>query len=239
MSMLTPPGLGGKYRIRGDRYPRMRRPRRRGRTLVASAAAVLAVAVLGWGTLQLVDIFTADAPARAAGHHAGKSDCASRQPDAARGVQGGAKKAGSRDEHGSAVDSRAHSARLPDPGSITVNVLNATSRSGLAGDTADALKQRGFTIGKVANAPAELDRKVDKPALLLGAPGSTGVARLKALGTQVKGEEIRYDERDGKDVDLVLGKEFTKLTAKKAATAALAGPAAPGTSPSPPSATCR
>lgn len=27
MSMLTPPGMGGKYRITGDKYPRMRRPR--------------------------------------------------------------------------------------------------------------------------------------------------------------------------------------------------------------------
>ncbi|NED62472.1 LytR family transcriptional regulator, partial [Streptomyces sp. SID10244] len=49
MSMLTPPGMGGQYRIRGDKYPRMRRPRRRGRLVVLSTASVAVLGVAGWG----------------------------------------------------------------------------------------------------------------------------------------------------------------------------------------------
>src|SRR5690606_1670617 len=58
MSMLTPPGMGGQYRITGDRYPRMRRPRRRGRLVALTVVSVAVLGVGGWGTLQLIDVFT-------------------------------------------------------------------------------------------------------------------------------------------------------------------------------------
>lgn len=58
MSMLTPPGMGGKYRITGDTYPRMRPRRRRGRLVFAVLASVTALGLVGWGTLQLIDVFT-------------------------------------------------------------------------------------------------------------------------------------------------------------------------------------
>ncbi|MFE0762905.1 LytR C-terminal domain-containing protein [Streptomyces smyrnaeus] len=230
MSMLTPPGLGGQYRIRGDRYPRMRRPRRRGRIIAASLASGLAVAVLGWGTLQLVDIFSGGDPGpdkAAADRPAEHAKCAS--PAAtAKAAAGGRNAAGG---HG-----------LPEPGEITVNVLNATSRSGLAKDTADELKKRGFKIGKIANAPAEFDQKVEKAGVLIGAPGATTSDRLQVLGTQLEDTRTRYDERDGKDIDLVLGKGFERLAKKKAATAALAeltgSSPRPGKSASASGATC-
>ncbi len=43
MSMLTPPGMGGKYRITGDAFPRMRRPRKRRRLVLAGVGAVVAL----------------------------------------------------------------------------------------------------------------------------------------------------------------------------------------------------
>jgi hypothetical protein len=67
MSMLTPPGMGGKYRITGDKYPRMRPPRRRGRLATLSVAGVAVLGLLGWGTWQLVDVFTGGDEASAAG----------------------------------------------------------------------------------------------------------------------------------------------------------------------------
>ncbi|MBB0246189.1 LytR family transcriptional regulator, partial [Streptomyces alkaliphilus] len=66
MSMLTPPGMRGrKYRVTGTSYPRIRRPRRRRRT-VAVIGGVIAVGVLGFGTLQLVDVFTGGESERSA-----------------------------------------------------------------------------------------------------------------------------------------------------------------------------
>ncbi|NED06084.1 LytR C-terminal domain-containing protein, partial [Streptomyces sp. SID6648] len=61
---------------------------------------------------------------------------------------------------------------LPKPGQVTVNVLNATTRSGLAQKTADELKKRGFRVGEVSNAPAEYDKKVTGTGLLLGPAAS-------------------------------------------------------------------
>ncbi|MGO4755049.1 LytR family transcriptional regulator, partial [Streptomyces sp. 2MCAF27] len=75
MSMLTPPGMGGKYRITGNRYPRMRRPRGRRRLVFAAMGTVVALGLVGWGTLQLIDVFSGgddDKTVRAA---RGTADC--------------------------------------------------------------------------------------------------------------------------------------------------------------------
>ncbi|WP_329400727.1 LytR C-terminal domain-containing protein [Streptomyces melanogenes] len=197
MSMLTPPGMGGKYRITGDKYPRMRRPRRRGRLLLAAVAAVVALGLIGWGTIQLIDVFggSDDAKKETAG---AKHDCApSPSPSTAT----------------------AAAAALPKPAQITVNVYNATPRGGLAKETADELKKRGFAIGKVGNAPEEYDKKVTGNGILLGAPGATRGA-FSVLGTQLKGAAQKTDARTTPDVDLILGSTFQTLDpAQQAATA--------------------
>jgi hypothetical protein len=209
MSMLTPPGMGGKYRITGNRYPRMRRPRNRRRIVLASTAAVVALSVGGWGTLQLIDIFSGGGTsANAAGSNSkgkGGAGCAT---DAKSGPASGGKAGGKK------ID-------LPDPDSIEVNVLNATDRSGLAKSIADKLEKRGFKIGDVANAPDEFDKKVDNGGLLLGAPGKDGDARLKVLGAHFKDVETRFDDRKGDDVDFVIGKAYDKLAKEKEADKAL------------------
>ena len=235
MSMLTPPGMGGKYRITGDRYPRMRRSRGRGKIIFASVASVVAVAMIGWGTLQLIDIFTGGrGPARASGP--GAADCptpaASRDAAAAKNEHRGAPGEDGKDKGGESDGGKSAkggknggsppAGKLPAPRTITVNVLNATSRAGLAQSTADALKKRGFKIGKVGNAPEDLDKKVKKAGMLVGAPGADTSARMKVLGTQLDGTGTKYTKRDGKEVDLVLGNDFKKLTKKKAAMSSLA-----------------
>ncbi|MEU9980298.1 LytR C-terminal domain-containing protein [Streptomyces sp. NPDC050856] len=201
MSMLTPPGMGGKYRITGNAYPRMRRPRHRRRIVLAAVAAVLALGLAGWGTVQLIDIFGGGGGESGRRATAAGPDC-ERDRRATRPVVAAAR-------------------ALPLPADITVNVYNATPRGGLAKSTADELKRRGFTIGKVGNAPAAYDKKVAGPAVVLGAPAATKGA-FPVLGTQLKGATVRTDTRATADVDLIIGTAFRALTPMKTANAALA-----------------
>lgn len=216
MSMLTPPGMGGKYRITGNRYPRMRRRSNRRRLVLVSLAAFCALALGGWGTLQLIDIFTGGSSASAAGS----------------GGKGGGGTECAADTKAASGKESAKNAELPEPGSIEVNVLNATDRGGLAKSTADDLEKRGFKIGEVANAPAEFDKKVDNTGLVLGAPGEDGVARLKVLGTQFEDVDTQFDDRKGEDVDFVIGKDYDELAKEKEADAALTALSNPRPSPS-------
>ena len=202
MSMLTPPGMGGKYRITGDKYPRMRRPRRRGRLVLGVVASVAALSLVGWGTLQLIDVFTGGGDeASAAG---AKADCV--------------KKAN--------ASPSPSTAPLPKPNQITVNVLNATARGGLAKKTADELKKRGFRIGDVGNATAVYDKKVKGTGILLG-PSSALKTSLPVLSTQLAAAETRTDTRKGTAVDLIIGTGFKSLNSKPAADKALAALSAP------------
>ncbi|GAA3123765.1 LytR C-terminal domain-containing protein [Streptomyces rectiviolaceus] len=207
MSMLTPPGMGGKYRITGAKYPRMRRSRGPRRIVLAVVASVVAVGLIGWGTLQLIDVFTGGDKATAAG---GRSDCAAKPGPSAKPP---APKA------------------LPKPGQIKVNVFNATPRGGLAKDVAAELKKRGFTVGKVDNAPKAYDKKVKGTGILLGAPSAMDTA-LPVLGTQLAGAESRPDDRKGGEVDLILGAKFKDLAKKEDADKALAVLAEPKPTPS-------
>ena len=207
MSMLTPPGMGGKYRITGDKYPRMRQRRKRGKLAVTVVASAAALGLLGWGTLQLIDVFTGGGDkASAAGSRAECGGKASPSP----GVSGATT-----------------SVSGPKPGQITVNVYNATARSGLAKDTADALKKRGFKIGDVGNASKEFDKKVKGTGLLLG-PSSALKTSLPVLGAQLASAERRaVASRKGGDLDLIVGNGFKALTTKADADKALTALAAP------------
>ncbi|WP_282703667.1 LytR C-terminal domain-containing protein [Streptomyces sp. CC219B] len=190
--------MGGRYRITGDTYPRMRRPRRRGRLALLGVAGIAVLGMIGWGALQLVGIFSGGGDkASAAGPRA---DCATRATPSAT----------------------AAAPALPKPGRITVNVLNATPTSGLAKKTADELKKRGFKIGDVGNATEEYDKKVKGTGILLG-PASAQDTSMPVLATQLAGAERRTDAgRKGTDVDLIIGTGFKNLTAKAAADKALA-----------------
>ncbi|MFD5855897.1 LytR C-terminal domain-containing protein [Streptomyces chartreusis] len=213
MSMLTPPGMGGQYRIKGDKYPRLRRRRRRGRFAVLAVVSVTALGVAGWGTLQLIDVFTGGGgEASAAGP---KSDCGTR-----------------------ATPSPTATAPLPKPAGITVNVLNATTRSGLAKQTADELKKRGFKIGDVGNATKDYDKKVKGTGLLLGPAASLNTS-LPVLATQLTTAERRTDAtRKGATVDLIIGDRFKELTKKPDAEKALTALSDPKPTPGASRKTC-
>ncbi|MEV1049280.1 LytR C-terminal domain-containing protein [Streptomyces sp. NPDC049916] len=197
--------MGGKYRITGDAYPRMRRPRRRHRLVLAGIGAVVVLGLVGWGTLQLIDVFTGgDRSANAAGH---RRACPS--PAA------------------SAAPARA----LPKPAAVKVNVYNATTRAGLAKTAAEELKKRGFAIGEVGNASKEYDKKVPGTAVLLGAPTATD-GSFSVLGTHLVGAVQKTDTRKTAEVDLILGAKFTAFSTQQEATAAMASLTKPSPAPS-------
>ncbi|MFD5522114.1 LytR C-terminal domain-containing protein [Streptomyces sp. NPDC127066] len=199
MSMLTPPGMGGQYRITGDKYPRMRRPRGRRKFVFVSITSVTVLGLIGWGSLQLIDIYTGGGKATAADT---KADCASKVTPEAK-------------------TAAAVAASLPKPAQITVNVLNATPRSGLAKQTADELKKRGFKIGDVGNATASYDKKVTGAGILLGAKAADRAA-LPVLNTQLSGAQLKTDGRtQATTVDLIIGNGFKALTKKEDADKAL------------------
>lgn len=207
MSMLTPPGMGGQYKITGDKYPRMRRNRGRRRIVLAVVASVAALGLIGWGTLQLIDVFTGGGDkASAAGRAA---DCTASPSPSASPVKA-----------------------PPKPGQITVNVLNATPRSGLAKDTADELKKRGFKVGEIGNATKAYDKKVAGPGIVLGAKTAADAA-MPVLATQLTGAELKTDSRTKPaEVDLILGTGFKQLTKKEDADKALTTLAKPAPTPS-------
>lgn len=205
MSMLTPPGMGGKYRITGNTYPRMRRPRHRRKLVLSAVAAATALGLAGWGTLQLIDVFTGgDEQANAADR---AKVCPS--PKATPPVKA-----------------------LPRPATIKVNIYNATPRSGLAKAAADELKKRGFVIGKVDNAPAAYDKKVPGTGLLLGAPTAAN-GSFPVLATQLPEAVQKTDARRTADVDLIIGTKFKTFSTPAAAASALTALTKPVPAPSP------
>ncbi|MFE9631573.1 LytR C-terminal domain-containing protein [Streptomyces sp. NPDC006463] len=215
MSMLTPPGMGGKYRVTGAAYPRMSRKRSRRRIVLAVLGSVLALALLGYGALQLIDVFQGNSPKRNTA--AGAKDCPTKAADPA--AKGGSKAGPEAADAASAAAEPA--VVLPKPGDITVNVYNATPRAGLAKAVGDELAKRGFVIGNVGNAPANFDKKVPGTAILLGSP-ATDKGAFSVLGTQLVGATQQTDARETADIDLILGDAFKELSTKEDADKALA-----------------
>lgn len=94
--------------------------------------------------------------------------------------------------------------------SVTVNVYNASKVSGLADRTADELRERGFTVGKVGNSP--YDTKVPKVEVRGRAKNAPEVL---LVSEQLAGESRRGDSRtEDTSVDLILGPAYTGLVAK-------------------------
>lgn len=211
MSMLTPSGMGGKYRITGNAYPRMRRPRRRGRIITAVVASVVVLGLFGWGAVQLFHVFNGGGGSKAAAAPQNQNSC---RPAPSPSPTG-------------------RPMALPQPSGVTVNVLNATTRGGLAKSTADELAKRGFKVGRFGNAPAEYDKKVTQSALLVAGP--KGEAAAREAGTQIAGSTVRIDPtRKDASVDLLIGDGFSVLaTPADAAKARIVA-----ANPPPPKAAC-
>jgi LytR cell envelope-related transcriptional attenuator len=189
MSMLTPSGMGGKYRVTGTAYPKMRPPRRRGRVVAALIATVVVLGLFGWGALQLFHVFNGDdADTKANAAPQNRAACTASPAPVSTGKP----------------------VALPQPSGVTLNVYNATTRGGLGKSTADQLASRGFKVSKFANAPDPYNAKVAQSALLIAGPA--GEAAAREAGTQVPGSTVKIDpKRKGNVVDLMIGNSFGKL----------------------------
>jgi hypothetical protein len=105
-----------------------------------------------------------------------------------------------------------------EPASVSLRVYNATDIAGLATTVANSLKERGFTVGEVANDPS--GRKVAGVGeLRFGQPGKDAAAFVKLF---VPGATDYPDTRATAVVDVVIGPDFKTLATPDAVAAALA-----------------
>jgi hypothetical protein len=227
--MLTPHGMKGKqFRITGNSYPRLGPPPRRGRKVLMLVGSLLALALVAFGGIQLVNIFTGKAK------HGLPQACAGAHPSA--GASGTPLAAPASPPAGALGTPLPSVTAVPQPQTITVNVLNATDKNGLAAHTADELKKRGFAVGKVGNAPSALQNKVTGPAEVVG--GQSGAAAAALLRAQVNGAATMDDGRADGSVDFVIGNGFSQLLDQNAAATALSSALKPSPSPSPAPGNC-
>lgn len=119
---------------------------------------------------------------------------------------------------------------LPDTNQIKVNVYNGTSTVGLAMTVADEFRNRGFSVGKVEDAP----QKYDKTAKL--AFGRNEVAAAAVINSYflVKADYAFDIKRTDDVVDVTIGAQYTKLGTKTEVNQAQAQIG----NPSPPPGTC-
>lgn len=88
----------------------------------------------------------------------------------------------------------------------TVNVYNGTRLTGLAGDTADQLEQRQFTIGEVGN------RRINTASMsAVISSGHGGRETAFALQRSIDGAVYTPDRREDDGVDVVVGTQFEGL----------------------------
>jgi hypothetical protein len=198
---VRPPGeIGGKkFRVGLDApyVPFRNRTKRRRRTLALAFSGLL---ILGVGAYGLVNLVTAPA--------SGADACKA----------GAVRAAGSASATPIAVSPGASSGAPQ----FTLNVYNSTNRKGLAANTANQLKTRGFVIGQVTNDPLRANLTVS--AQVRGAKSQS--AELREVAAEVPGAQIQPDNRTDPSVDLVLGTGFSSLASTEQVDAALQAAAA-------------
>jgi hypothetical protein len=105
-----------------------------------------------------------------------------------------------------------------DPATVTLRVYNATDTAGLATTVANSLKQRGFTVGEIANDTS--GRKVTGVGELRhGAPGKQTADYVRLF---IPGASDYPDTRADNTVDVVIGPDFKTLATADEVAAKLA-----------------
>lgn len=94
------------------------------------------------------------------------------------------------------------------PERVHISVYNATNAPGLAGDAADALRERGFRIASVGN---EYFADTDFDSIIR--VGGRGLRQGHTLQEHLPDAVVDLDGRNDFSVDLVLGSEYEGLEA--------------------------
>ncbi|MGL5817639.1 MAG: LytR C-terminal domain-containing protein [Phycicoccus sp.] len=132
---------------------------------------------------------------------------------------------------GASATCRPYDPRAVTAAQVKVRVLNATSRTGLAGQTSRSMAERGFTVGGVGNDTS----KRPTPAVAEVRHGAAGEAQAKlVLSAMPKGTTLVKDARKGTDVDIALGSKFTGLAPAPSASGLPMCPAPTGATTPPP-----
>jgi hypothetical protein len=103
---------------------------------------------------------------------------------------------------------------LPQPGSVTVTVLNAAQKTGLAASVETQLKARGFATAGVGNEPSPYSGVAQIRY------GTTGKAGAQLLSYYLPGSKLAPVKRSNATVDVVLGTGFKTLASDAAVNAA-------------------
>lgn len=115
---------------------------------------------------------------------------------------------------------------VPKEFKVHVNVLNGSTRVGMANINAELLKLRGFKIENVDNFEGAI---VKSPAEVRYGPSGKDAALR--LASYVFGAKLVADSRATSDVDLIIGQKFEQLLNKAQADAELARPIASPSGP--------
>lgn len=93
------------------------------------------------------------------------------------------------------------------PSGVTINVYNASNRTGLAASLARALEKQGFKVATVDNDP------LGKTLLGVGEirAGQSGAAGAVLLAKRLAGARVMQDDRMDASVDVVPGVKFKAL----------------------------
>lgn len=119
---------------------------------------------------------------------------------------------------------------LPQPGAVTLTVLNGTDRAGLAAQASGTLAADGFVVGEPGNDPVGVGSVAEIRFGPAGLPGAT------LLSYYVPGAAlVPTPARTDAAIDVVLGAQFPDTggvrTAEQAAQAIAAAQASPTVSP--------
>jgi hypothetical protein len=119
---------------------------------------------------------------------------------------------------------------LPEASDVKLNVYNATTRIGLAGQVGDNFANRNFQVLE----RGDYDSEVEGVAELHYGPATVGAAQL--VGAYFLNEATRvFDiDRDDDVVDVVLGSQFRQLATPTEVSQAIAAAG----NPEPPAGTC-